>query len=161
MAKSINVATLLGNVGNDPEVRSTASGARVATFSLATSQQWTDARGEKQEKTQWHRCVAWNNGNKGGLADVVEKYVSKGDKLHVTGRIEYRQWDDKDGNKRYSTEIVVNDLVLLGSPKGAPSGQANSATRTVREAVNATAKGNDDFDDFPGALEDEDDDLPF
>lgn len=149
MAKSINVVMLLGNVGNDPEVRSTASGVRVATLSLATSQQWTDARGEKQEKTQWHRLVVWGNNKGGGLADVVEKYVSKGDKLHVTGAIEYKQWQDKDGQTRYSTEIKVSDLVLLGSPKG--NGNGGSTTRAaVRAAVNAEATrepGEEDFDE--------------
>jgi single-strand DNA-binding protein len=85
VSRSLNKATLIGNVGSDPEVRSTANGGRVATFSLATSNIWNDASGTKQEKTEWHRCVAWNQG-KQTLADVVERYVKKGEKVFVEGR---------------------------------------------------------------------------
>ena len=117
MSRSLNKVTLIGNLGNDPEVRSTTGGNRVATFSLATSRTWNDQAGAKQEKTEWHRCVVWNT--KGSqLADIVEKYVKKGDKLYVEGRIEYRQWQDKDNQTRYSTEINVRELIMLGG-KGA------------------------------------------
>ena len=89
-----------------------------ATFSIATSRQWSSASGEKQEKTEWHKCVAWNVGTRGtGLADVVEKYVKKGDKLYVEGRIEYRQYEDKDKQTRYVTEINVREILLLGGGK--------------------------------------------
>src|SRR3989454_8994754 len=109
---------LIGNLGSDPEVRSTTSGNRVATFSLATSRQWNSQNGEKQEKTEWHRCVVWNT--KGtGLADVVEKYCKKGDRIYVEGRIEYRQWQDKENQTRYSTEINVRELLMLGGGRGA------------------------------------------
>ena len=87
MSRSLNKVTLIGNLGNDPEVRSTTGGNRVATFSLATSRSWNDAGGAKQEKTEWHRCVVWNT-KSSQLADIVEKYVKKGDKLYVEGRIE-------------------------------------------------------------------------
>jgi len=97
MSRSLNKVTLIGNLGNDPEVRSTTGGNRVATFSLATSRSWNDASGTKQEKTEWHRCVVWNTKNS-QLADIVERYVKKGDKLYVEGRIEYRQWTDKAGS---------------------------------------------------------------
>src|ERR671932_915206 len=117
VSRSLNKATLIGNLGNDPEVRSTTGGNRVATFSLATSRTWNSASGERQEKTEWHRCVVWNT--KGSqLADIVEKYVKKGDKLYVEGRIEYRQWQDKDGQTRYSTEINVRELIMLGGRRG-------------------------------------------
>ena len=86
MSRSLNKVTLIGNLGNDPEVRSTTGGNRVATFSLATSRSWNDAGGAKQEKTEWHRCVVWNTKNS-QLADIVEKYVKKGDKIYVEGRI--------------------------------------------------------------------------
>lgn len=111
--RSVNVVHLLGNVGNDPEVRTTSNGAKVATFSLATGRQWKDASGEKQEKTEWHKCVVWGNAKSDGLAGVVEKYVGKGVQVYVTGRIEYRQWE-KDGVTKYGTDIIVTDLVLLG-----------------------------------------------
>lgn len=113
MSRSLNQVMLIGNVGQDPEVRSTSGGARVATFSLATGRAWANAAGEQQQSTQWHRCVVWNAGNNGGLADVVEKYVKKGDKLYVSGRIEYRQWTDKENVVRYSTEINVTELLML------------------------------------------------
>src|SRR5690349_11929788 len=117
MSRSLNKVTLIGNLGNDPEVRSTTGGNRVATFSLATSRSWNDASGAKQEKTEWHRCVVWNT-KSSQLADIVEKYVKKGDKLYVEGRIEYRQWQDKDGQTRYSTEINVRELIMLGGGSG-------------------------------------------
>src|SRR5919204_1151391 len=114
VSRSLNKVMLIGNLGSDPEVRSTNGGNRVATFSLATSRTWNDAAGAKQEKTEWHRCVVWNT-KTSQLADIVERYVKKGDKLYVEGRIEYRQWQDKDGQTRYSTEINVRELIMLTS----------------------------------------------
>jgi len=168
VSRSLNKVTLIGNLGNDPEVRSTSGGNRVATFSLATSRSWNDAAGAKQEKTEWHRCVVWNT-KSSQLADIVERYVKKGDKIYVEGRIEYRQWQDKDGQTRYSTEINVRELIMLGAPRGgggaSSDGDGESAPqRASRSAATQKAKaaaGGDDFEDFPGALEDEDDDLPF
>lgn len=112
---SLNKACILGNVGKEPEIRTTNGGSKVATLSVATSRKWTDGKGEKQEKTEWHRLVVWNRG-KSGLADVVEKYVGKGSKLYVEGAIEYRQYE-KDGQTRYITEINVSELVMLGGDK--------------------------------------------
>ncbi|HEY2377527.1 MAG TPA: single-stranded DNA-binding protein [Gemmatimonadaceae bacterium] len=165
MSRSLNKVMLMGNLGNDPEVRSTAGGNRVATFSLATSRTWNDAGGSKQEKTEWHRCVVWNS-KASQLADIVEKYVKKGDKIYVEGRIEYRQWQDKEGQTRYSTEINVRELIMLGAPRGgsADTDGEGASQRPSRAAATQKAKaaaGGDDFEDFPGALEDEDDDLPF
>ena len=162
MSRSLNKVTLIGNLGNDPEVRSTTGGNRVATFSLATSRSWNDASGNKQEKTEWHRCVVWNT-KSSQLADIVEKYVKKGDKLYVEGRIEYRQWQDKDGQTRYSTEINVRELIMLGGGRGGGEYDSESNGARTRAAAPAKAKtpGGEDFEDFPGALSDEDDDLPF
>jgi single-strand DNA-binding protein len=165
VSRSLNKVTLIGNLGSDPEVRSITGGNRVATFSLATSRTWNDASGAKQEKTEWHRCVVWNS-KASTLADVVERYVKKGDKLYVEGRIEYRQWQDKDGQTKYSTEINVRELIMLGSPRGGDGGAdsgslaARSAPKAKAAAAAATGAG-DDFEEFPGALQDEDDDLPF
>jgi single-strand DNA-binding protein len=162
VSRSLNKVTLIGNLGNDPEVRSTTGGNRVATFSLATSRTWNDASGAKQEKTEWHRCVVWNT--KGSqLADIVEKYVHKGDKLYVEGRIEYRQWQDKDGQTRYSTEINVRELIMIGGKGGGGDfGGESAPRRAAAPATKAKAgAGGEDFEDFPGALNDEDDDLPF
>ena len=165
MSRSLNKVTLIGNLGNDPEVRSTTGGNRVATFSLATSRTWNDAAGSKQEKTEWHRCVVWNTKNS-QLADIVEKYVKKGDKLYVEGRIEYRQWQDKENQTRYSTEINVRELIMIGGAPGGASRPAGDVDGGANRSNPAPAKakvgaGGDDFEDFPGALADEDDDLPF
>lgn len=156
MSRSLNKVTLIGNLGADPEIRTTSNGGKVAQFSIATSRQWSSASGEKQEKTEWHKCVAWNAGARGtGLADVVEKYVKKGDKLYVEGRIEYRQYEDKDKQTRYVTEINVREILLLGGGRG---GEGFESSRPAKAAA---GKGGDSgFNDFPEAMEG-DDDLPF
>lgn len=123
MSRSLNVITLIGNVGGDPEVRTTLNGTKVAQFSLATSRQWTSASGEKQEKTEWHKLVVWGTAKSGGLAEVAERYVKKGDKLYVAGRVEYRQYENKDKQTVYITEINVTELLMLG---GKPSDQKPS-----------------------------------
>ncbi len=162
MSRSLNKVTLIGNLGSDPEVRSTTGGNRVATFSLATSRSWSSAAGERQEKTEWHRCVVWNS-KSSQLADIVEKYVHKGDKLYVEGRIEYRQWQDKEGQTRYTTEINVRELIMLSSPRGGDSDgtQAPRASRSQPAAAKAASGSGEAFEDFPEALQDQDDDLPF
>lgn len=173
MSRSVNKVTLIGNLGNDPEVRTTAGGSKVATFSLATSRQWNSPGGEKQEKTEWHRCVAWNSqwagGGKGtgagmGLADIAEKFCRKGEKVYVEGSIEYSQWKDKEGQTRYTTEIRVRELVLLGSG-GGRGGDFDSDSDSGRSRAPARSggrpAGENTFEDFPAALEDQDDDLPF
>lgn len=160
MSRSLNKVSLIGNVGADPEIRSATGGNRVANFSLATSRQWNDAHGNKQEKTEWHRCVAWNS-KVSSLADIIEKYVHKGDKLYLEGRIEYRQWQDKEGQTRYSTEVNVRELIMLGSPKGARADAAAKGAQPTATGAASSAASSNDFEEFPGALADEDDDLPF
>jgi len=158
MSRSLNRATLIGNLGADPEVRSTSNGGRVATLSLATSRQWKSASGEKQEKTEWHRVIFWNN--KGAnLADIAERYCKKGDKVYVEGSIEYRTWQDKEGQTRYTTEINGRELILL-SGKG-DGGEAFSAPKAAAEAAAKPSAKDESFADFPEALDAEDDDLPF
>jgi len=177
VSRSLNKVMLIGNLGADPEVRSTNNGTRVATLSLATSRQWTTQGGEKQEKTEWHRCVVWNT-RQTGLADVVEKYLKKGDRVYVEGRIEYRTWKDREGQTRYTTEVNVRDLVMLsGRGDGGGAGESGSGDRAEkgrRAAAPTAEKGAgagagsseapakaDSFEDFPEALDEEDDDLPF
>ncbi len=162
MSRSLNKVTLIGNLGADPEVRSTSGGNRVATFSLATSRSWNSASGEKQEKTEWHRCVVWNS-KASTLADIVERYLKKGDKVYVEGRIEYRQWQDKEGQTRYSTEINVRELIMLSGRSGGADtdGAEGSSRRPAAAAKGAAGAAGGDFEDFRGALEEEDDDLPF
>ena len=104
----VNKVQLLGNIGKDPEVRETKSG-KVVNLVLATSERYTDKSGQKQENTEWHNLVVF-----GKLADVVTKYVKKGDKLYVEGSITTRKWEDKEGNTRYNTDIKVRDLTMLG-----------------------------------------------
>jgi single-strand DNA-binding protein len=138
VSRSLNKVILIGNLGADPEVRSTSNGSRVATLSLATSRQWKNQAGEKQEKTEWHRVVLWNN--KGStLADIAERYCKKGDKVYVEGSIEYRSWQDREGQTRYTTEITARELILL-SGKGDGS-ESFSAANKVAAAGGGAAPG--------------------
>ena len=115
---SLNKAMLIGNVGRDPEVRYLEgnNGAKVATFTLATTERYRDRNGETRENTEWHNIVAWRN-----TADVVEKFVRKGTQLYIEGRIRTRSWDDQTGNKRYTTEIIADTLQLLGKKSDNPA----------------------------------------
>ena len=118
---SLNKAMLIGNVGRDPEVRyldGNSGNAKVATFTLATTERYRDRNGETRENTEWHNIVAWR-----GNADVAERFIRKGTQLFIEGRIRTRSWDDQTGNKRYTTEIIVDNLQLLGKKSDNPGGQ--------------------------------------
>ncbi len=130
MARSVNKVILIGNLGKDPELRYAPSGSAVATFSLATSEQWKDQEGNPQERTSWHNIVVW-----GKLAEIVSEYLKKGRKVYLEGRLQYRDYEDKSGNKRYVTEVVVSDLVMLGSRQdgGEREEPAAGATPAVSE----------------------------
>lgn len=155
MARSLNKAILIGNVGAEPEVRAIGSGARVANFSLATNRSWTNSSGEEQEKTEWHRIVAWRK-----LADIVEQYVKKGDRIYIEGEIEYRSYEDKDGVTKYSTEINAREMIMLGGREGGSYGGDSGSSRGSSRAGAKTGGG--DYDDFQAPpMGDEDDDLPF
>jgi len=157
VSRSLNKVQLIGNLGADPEVRTTPNGARVATLSLATSRQWTGKNEEKQEKTEWHRVICWNN--KGSqLADLVERYSKKGDKLYVEGRIEYRTWEDREKQTRYTTEIVAREIILLSPRSGEPAGELVRAKAGSKAAPEGKAES---LEEFPEVLDAEDDDLPF
>jgi len=119
MARGLNKVTLIGNVGQDPEVRFTPNGDQVANFSIATTESWTKD-GQKQEKTEWHRLVAFRK-----LAEIIGTYVKKGSKLYIEGKLQTRSWEDKDGQKKYTTEIVANEMLMLDS-KGENQGQQQS-----------------------------------
>lgn len=108
---SVNKVLLIGRLGNNPEIRYTNTGTAVANFNLATSENWNDKNGQRQERTEWHRVVVW-----GKLAELCEKYLSKGRQCFVEGRLQTRSWDDKEGNKRYTTEIVAATIQFLGGP---------------------------------------------
>ncbi len=165
MSRSLNKVMLIGNLGADPEVRSTANGARVATLSIATSRQWNNQAGERQEKTQWHRVVLWNNSKGSGLVDFAEKYLKKGDRVYVEGEIEYRTWEDREGKTRYTTEIKAREVMAVGGKAGSGGSEGGeSAPRRSAQPAMADSKSDskpESFDDFPEALDEEDDDLPF
>ena len=121
----INKAILVGRLGRDPEVRYTPSGTAVANFTIATSEEWKDKEsGDRRERTEWHRIVAF-----GRLGEICGEYLSKGRQVYIEGRIQTREWDDRDGNKRYTTEIVAGTMQMLGSQRdfadGRPSGPAS------------------------------------
>jgi len=154
MAKSVNKVILLGNVGKDPEIRSTAGGTMVANFTLATSDRQKDQQGNWQDRTEWHNLVAFTR-----TAEIVRDYVKKGSKLYVEGKIQTRSWDDKEsGQKRYRTEIIVNDLSLLsgreeGSSGGYSRGSGSSSNYDQRPASNQ--------EDYAQSAEISDEDIPF
>ncbi|MGP8252285.1 MAG: single-stranded DNA-binding protein [Terracidiphilus sp.] len=155
MAKSVNKVILLGNVGKDPEIRSTGAGNMVANLTLATSDRFQDAQGNWQDRTEWHNLVAFKR-----TAEIIRDYVKKGSKLYVEGKIQTRSWDDKEtGAKRYRTEIIVNDLSLL-SAREEGSGSYNRSSQ---------GGGASSYDQRPPAAADDlsqqaeisDDDIPF
>jgi single-strand DNA-binding protein len=150
MAKGVNKVFLLGNVGKDPEIRSTAGGMTVASFSLATADRAKDAQGNWADKTEWHNLVCFQR-----TAEVVRDYVKKGSQIFIEGKIQTRSWDDKaSGEKKYKTEILVNDLTLLGGKAGGSSAESGSYSRSSSTPVAATTP---DYGDS-GIT---DDDIPF
>ena len=152
MSRSLNKIMLIGNVGSDPEIRATSTGARVAKVSLATNRTFQDRSGQQQERTEWHRLTFF-----GRLADVVEQWVNKGDRLYAEGRIEYSQTQDDQGNTRYWTDIVVNEMVMLGS--SGPTGGGESGSSRGRAA--GSPGGGTGASRSGPPLTEPDDDLPF
>lgn len=152
----VNKAILIGNLGSDPEVKYTPSGVPVANVSLATNESWTDRSGERQERTEWHRLVFWRK-----LAEIVGQYLRKGSKVYVEGRIETRSWDDQNGQKRYTTEIVVNDMQMLDS-RGEMEGGGAAGPPVPPAPPPDSGGGSPGGSGFsPGGGTDADDDLPF
>ena len=149
MARSLNKVMLIGNVGSEPEIRTTASGKRVAKFSVATNRRYTDRSGQQQEKTEWHRCTAWDR-----VAEIIEQYVHKGDRIYVEGSIEYSQTEDESGKPRYWTDIVVRDMVMLSSGSGGGAGPRQDFGGGRRQSAPAPGPVGSPFDT-------DDDDLPF
>ncbi|MBW6535457.1 MAG: single-stranded DNA-binding protein [Mariniphaga sp.] len=150
---AVNKVILVGNVGKDPEIRHLDSGVAVANFPLATSESYIAKNGDKVETTEWHNIVVWR-----GLADVTEKYVTKGRQLYIEGKIRTRSWDDKEGNKRYTTEIVADVLQLLGSRPDNQQGENNSTSYGGNKTESAGFKNANETEvEEPGG----DDDLPF
>ena len=128
---SLNKVILIGHLGKDPEIRYTPDGSPVASFSLATSENWTDKNGSRQEHTEWHNIVAWNR-----LADLSKRFLAKGRQVYIEGRLRTREWTDRDGNKRRITEVIASQMVLLGSrPQGAEAGGIQPAEPAARPAA--------------------------
>jgi single-strand DNA-binding protein len=121
MAEGLNRVTLIGNLGADPELKYTQNGQAVLRLRLATTESYMNRAGERQQRTDWHTCIVW-----GKRGEALNNILSKGRSICVEGRIQYRQWDDKDGNKRTSTEIVAQNIVLLGSGRGGAGGGRDS-----------------------------------
>jgi len=139
--KGVNKVMLIGNLGNDPDTRYTANGGAVTNLSLATTESWKDKNtGEKQEKTEWHRVVLF-----GKLGEIAGEYLGKGSKVYIEGKLQTRKWQGKDGQDRYTTEIVASDMQMLGDK---PAGQARQATAPAPAPA-------------PAAGDDLDSDLPF
>ena len=154
MAKSVNKVILLGNVGKDPEIKATASGVAVATFSIATSERFKDKTGNWQDRTEWHNLVAYQR-----TAEIIRDYVKKGNKLYVEGRLQTSSWDDKTtGQKKYRTEIIVSDLSLL-SGKGDSGEGASGGGYSKSNTASFDQRG--PSDDFAHSTEITDDDIPF
>lgn len=142
----VNKVILVGNLGSDPEVRTTPGGQRVANFRLATSRSWNSQDGQRQEKTEWHSIVAW-----GKTADIVERYLQKGKQVYIEGRLETRSWQDKDGQTRYKTEIICENMQMLGRP-----GERNDAGGDYSRAAAGAAPSEENLSQAAP-----DDDLPF
>lgn len=143
---NLNKVMLIGRLGSDPEVRYTQSNTAVATLSLATSERYKDANGEWQENTEWHRVVAW-----GRLAEICQQYTRKGSQIYVEGSLQTRSWEDRDGQKRYTTEIKAQTIQLLDSKDAGPN---TSSSRDTQRPEPATSSAQTPF-------EEGDDDLPF
>jgi single-strand DNA-binding protein len=156
MARGLNKVMLIGNLGADPEIRYTAGGSAIANVRLATAESWRDKEsGEQQERTEWHRVVFF-----GRLAEIAGEYLKKGSQIYVEGRIQTRKWQNKEGNDQYSTEIIANEMQMLGGRGSAGAGGGSSAggsyepNSAPREAP-SKARGND------APMPDFDDDIPF
>jgi len=149
---SVNKVIILGRLGQDPELKYTPGGAPVCNFSLATTEAWTDKSGQKQEKTEWHRVVVW-----GKLAELCNQYLAKGRQAFVEGRLQTRSWDDKDGNKRYTTEINASTVQFIG-------GQASDRSeRTYDNSMNQDSAPQDMNQDYKVSTDAQfaSDDIPF
>jgi single-strand DNA-binding protein len=152
---SVNKVILVGRLGRDPETRYTSSGQAVCNFSIATDRAYKDRTGQTQKQTEWHKIVAW-----GKLAEICQQYLKKGSQIFIEGRIQSRQWDDKEGNKRTSFEIVANEMRMLGGrADAAAAGGSRGAAPQAAEHGDAHEPAPDDFGPSESPVSDED--IPF
>jgi single-strand DNA-binding protein len=150
---SLNKVMLIGRLGQDPEVRYTQSNTAVATLSLATSERYKDGNGEQQERTEWHRVVAW-----GRLAEICQQYLNKGSLIYVEGPLQTRSWEDNQGQKRYTTEIKALQMTMLDSRSG---GQQNQTTPMTQQNSSQQSTPMSSSTPIDGSFDTMDDDLPF
>ena len=134
----VNKVILIGNLGKDPEVRYLDSGVAVANFSLATTESYKNKEGKRVSQTEWHNVVLWR-----GLAEVAEKWLKKGSSVYIEGKIRNRKWEDKDGNTRYTTEILADNMTMLGKKDAGSSETSESTTTTTEESIPQEEKGDD------------------
>src|SRR5690348_11065844 len=155
---SVNKAILVGRLGRDPETRYTTGGQAVANFSLATDYSYKDRNGERQKKTEWHKIVAWRK-----LAEICQQYLKKGSLVYIEGRIETREWQDKEGQKRYSTEIIADEMRMLGGRgEGATAGAGGGNASRGADDIEAHAVGGEEpMGGGGGGPEISDEDIPF
>ena len=153
---SVNKVILVGNLGRDSELRYTPGGAAVATLNMATTEVWNDKQGQKQEKTEWHRIIVW-----GKQAESLQEYLTKGKQIYVEGRLQTRQWDDKDGNKRYTTEIKADRITLLGGGGGGGRGSMDRGGSTGGGSTGGGSTGGGGGAEEPPMQPITDDDIPF
>jgi single-strand DNA-binding protein len=159
MAKSVNKVILIGNLGKDPEVRYTPQGTAIATLALATNERYKDKDGNWQDRTEWHRVVAWQR-----LAEIAGEYLKKGRSVYIEGRLQTRSWEDKNTHeKKYATEIVAQDLVLLGGGQGqgASGGDEAGSSRSRGASGGGGNNMNQPTPDYESATQITDDDIPF
>lgn len=157
MAGSVNKVILIGNLGRDPEVRYLESGVPVAGFSLATSETYTDrTTGERRNQTEWHNIVLWR-----GLAEVAEKYLKKGQKVYIEGKLRTRSWNDKDGNMRYTTEIIADNMTMLSPREEMTQGQQGGGSNQAKPSYPPTREENRPHTPMSNDFMEDDDDLPF
>ena len=160
---SVNKVILVGRLGKDPELRYTPSGTAVATFSMATTENFKDRDGNRQEKTEWHNIVAWRQ-----LAEICGKFLHKGKQVYIEGKIQTRSYDDRDGNKRYITEIVADQMQMLGSRDEAQGGSyggnddgGGSSSSSPSRGGQQKSGGRSQRDDFDEPVFNSDDEIPF
>lgn len=157
MARGVNKVILIGNVGNDPEVRYTPNGNAVANLSVATSEYWKDKQnGSQQERTEWHRIVLFNR-----LGEIAGEYLRKGTKVYIEGGLRTRKWQDKSGNERYTTEIIASEMQMLDPKGGAYSANNNSIGNTEQSFAKSSVNELQATDDSSKLVEEFEDDIPF
>jgi single-strand DNA-binding protein len=153
---SVNKVILIGNLGKDPDIRYMPGGDAVANITLATSETWKDKTGAKQEKTEWHRVTFYRK-----LAEIVGEYLKKGSSVYVEGRLETRKWTDKTGTDRYTTEIIANEMRMLGSKSGGSSSEGENKNNKTTPPKNSATSNNNTASTTNSGFGDMDDDIPF